>query len=210
MTLSAHPADMFADDAPSRQPTSDVIANLVGGQQGEWVTLETLIAGLGERSFGIILLFFALFSLVPGASGFIGVLLLIPAVQMILAHDAPTLPRFARTRRFRVTRVVPALSRVVPWLHRIERVVRPRWPTPFITTKRVVGAVILLLALTLIAPIPLSNYVPGIVIALIAIAYLEEDGILLLIALVGAAASLAITGFEVWGAIGAAHWLSNL
>ena len=38
-------------------------------------------------------------------------------------------------------------------------------------------------------------------------AYLEEDGLALLIALLGALASLAITGVAVWGAVETVDWL---
>jgi hypothetical protein len=79
--------------------------------------------------------------------------------------------------------------------------VRPRWATPFKTTKRVVGFVILLLGATLLAPLPFSHVIPILAIMLLAFAYLEEDGILLCVALVAAMASLAITGAAVWGTI---------
>jgi len=46
--------------------------------------------------------------------------------------------------------------------------IRPRWRTPFETTKRVVGVTLLLLGATLVAPIPFSNIIPAIAIALVA------------------------------------------
>jgi len=67
-----------------------------------------------------------------------------------------------------------------------EKVVYPRWPAPFEPTKRLVGAVVLILSASLVfVPIPLSNVIPAPVIALISLAYLEEDGLMLLIALLG-------------------------
>jgi len=90
---------------------------------------------------------------------------------------------------------------VIPVFRRLERVVRPRWGTHFEMTKRVIGFVILLLGATLLAPVPFSHIIPALVIMLLAFAYLEEDGILLCIALAAAALSLAITAVAVWGAI---------
>ena len=76
-------------------------------------------------------------------------------------------------------------------------------------TKRAVGAVVLMLSVTLVLfPIPLSNVVPATVIALISLAYLEEDGILLLIALVVAAIVLSAAMTAVWEmAVGAKSML---
>jgi hypothetical protein len=44
----------------------------------------------------------------------------------------------------------------------------------------------------------------------LALAYLEDDGIVLLIALAAAVASLAVTGAALWGAIETANWLERL
>ena len=54
----------------------------------------------------------------------------------------------------------------------------PGWQTPVSATRRAVGLVLLLIATTLFVPVPLSNVVPGVMTVLIALAYLEEDGLL--------------------------------
>ena len=55
--------------------------------------------------------------------------------------------------------------------------IHPRWSTPLDVTKRLVGAVVVMLnTILLLTPLPLSNVVPALVIALISLAYLEEDG----------------------------------
>ena len=91
-----------------------------------------------------------------------------------------------------------------------ERFIRPRWPTPFQMTKRVVGSVILLLAVSLLAPIPLSNIPPALVIGSIAFAYLEEDGLLLAVALAGSLLMLAVAAVAVWEAASATGWVPGL
>jgi hypothetical protein len=57
-----------------------------------------------------------------------------------------------------------------------------------------VGTVVFLLALSAIWPLPLVNVIPGAVIVLIAIAYLQEDGLLLAVA--AAAAFLSLAGLR--------------
>jgi hypothetical protein len=90
-------------------------------------------------------------------------------------------------------------------LRYVEKLTHPRWHTPPETTKRVVGAVVMMLSLTLIViPIPLSNVVPALIIALISVAYLEEDGLLLSIALLSGLFSLAVEAGALWGAAAAA------
>jgi hypothetical protein len=117
------------------------------------------------------------------------------------------LPGFIAKRRISTARLAAVAARTAAALRRIERFIRPRWRTPFETTKRVVGVVILALAPTLIWPFPFSHIIPAIVIMLLALAYLEEDGVLLVLALAAALLSLAITCVIVWASIRATDWL---
>ena len=75
----------------------------------------------------------------------------------------------------------------------------------------VVGTVVVILNATLLfTPIPLSNVVPALAIALISLAYLEEDGLLLSIALLAAVIVLAIELAAVWETIRGAEWIIRL
>ena len=86
------------------------------------------------------------------------------------------------------------VQRSVPVLRYLEKVVHPRWHTPLKTTKRLVGTVVVILSTTLVfIPIPLSNVVPALVIALISLAYLEEDGVLLSITLLATVIVMTVT-----------------
>jgi hypothetical protein len=78
-------------------------------------------------------------------------------------------------------------------LRYLEQVAHPRWPTPHGATKRVVGVAVLILGIAVVfTPIPLSNIPPALVIALISLAYLEEDGLLLAIGLLLAVILLTV------------------
>jgi hypothetical protein len=188
-------------DLEMRVPTSVILEGLLHDAPKDHVTLNWIIDHLGARSFGIIMLIIALVGLVPGASPFIGILLAVPAIQMMMARPAPVLPRIIAGRKISTPRFVRLLHRVIPILKRMERVVRPRWRTPFEATKRVLGIVILLLGATLLAPIPFSHIIPAVVVMLLAFAFLEEDGVLLSVALAAAVISLSITIAAVWGTI---------
>ena len=184
-----------------RVPTSVILEGIVHDAPGDEVTLQWIIEHLKGRSFGIVMLLIAVVGLVPGASTPVGILLWVPAIQMILARKEPLLPRTITARRLSRRRLTGLLERTIPILKRLERIVRPRWGTPFESTKRVVGLVILLLGATLLAPIPFSQYVPILVIILLAFAYLEEDGVLLCIALAAALVSIALTAGAIWGTV---------
>lgn len=187
-------------EAAMRVPTSAILHDLMRGAPAD-VTLEWMVANLRERSFGIVMLLIAIVGLVPGLSPVVGIMLAIPAVQMVLGRREPALPLRLASRKFSKAKVERLLHRVIPVLRCLEQIVRPRWERLFEKAERIVGVMMLLLGGTLLAPVPLSNIVPALVIMLLAFSLLEKDGVLLVIALTAALVSLAITAATIWGAI---------
>ena len=127
---------------------------------------------------------------------------------MIAAQAAPVFPRRIAAHPFPTRHLAALVQRAVPVLRYLEKVIHPRWPTPLEATKRLVGS---RLNTTLVfTPIPLSNVVPALVIALISLAYLEEDGLLLSIALLAAVIVLTVELMAVWETVLGAKWISGL
>jgi hypothetical protein len=115
-----------------------------------------------------------------------------PAVEMMLARDRPTLPRFLTKRPFATQRFTKWAARALPVLRAVERVSRPRWRASVDATKRAVGLLVLLLVISGIWPLPLINVVPAVTIALLAIALLQEDRLLLAVSFLGGIVSLLV------------------
>jgi hypothetical protein len=188
-------------------PTSVQLSMMLDRAEGARVSIGWLLEQLGRRSFGLTLFVMAVIGFLPGASTIVGLLVAWPAVQMVLGHEVAVLPRLVARKQIGVDRLARVIRIVAPRLAWVERLVRPRWPTPFQTTKRLTEIVMLLLGLTMISPVQFSQVVPALVVMLLALAYLEEHGIALLIALIAAFASLAITAATLWGAVETADWL---
>jgi hypothetical protein len=174
---------------------------------GERVSIRWLMRELGERSFGLTLLGMALVALVPGASTFMGLLIAWPSIQLILGYEAAVLPPPVARREVSVARLARIVVLATPWLAWAERLIRPRWPSLFQLTRPLTGAAMLLLGITLIAPLPFTQVAPALIIMLLALAYLEEDGCALLLALLAALCWLVVAGVGVWGTIEAIDWL---
>jgi hypothetical protein len=189
------------------QPTSTILNGLLDEMSPERVSLAWLIDRLRDRSFGIILLLIALVGMLPTVATFTGLVMLIPAYQMIRARPCPVLPGFIARRGLSARGIARLVARITPLLRWLERFSYPRWTTPFEATKRAVGIVVLLLALSLQSPLPFSQIVPNLVVILIAFAFLEADGLLLAVSLVLAFVSIAFTAATIWATVIAAGWL---
>ncbi len=191
-------------------PASVVLQRLHDQAPTDHFTLGWLMSGLQKRSFGLIMLLLAVVAITPGVSLVAGLLLMIPAFQMIAGHMAPVFPRRIADRPLSTRHLAAMVQRAVPVLRYLEKIIHPRWPISPGVMKRVVGLVILLLAVTLIViPVPLSNVVPALTIALISLAYLEEDGLLLLVALLTGLIIIGIEAGAIWGTVAGAEWISR-
>jgi hypothetical protein len=83
----------------------------------------------------------------------------------------------------------------------LEKIVHPRWHIPPDVSRRAVGIAVFIVSALFFVPLPLIQIVSALLVALMALAYLEEDGLPLCLSLVGAAVLLAITTAATWGTI---------
>ena len=188
-------------------PTSVELSRMLGRTQERRVPIAWLMEQLGRRSFGLTFFAMGMVALFPGASTLVGVLLAWPAVQLVLGHEATALPRIIAGRTVSVDKLARVIRILTPRLEALERLVRPRWPELFQTTRWMTGLMMLLLGVSMILPVPFGHVVPALVVMLLAVAYMEEDGLALLVSLLAALASLAITAATVWGTVVTVDWL---
>ncbi|WP_050995039.1 exopolysaccharide biosynthesis protein [Bradyrhizobium liaoningense] len=192
-------------------PASVLLQRLHDEAPADHFTLGWLMGRLHKRSFGLIMLLLAVVAIAPGVSIVAGLLLMIPAFQMIAGQTMPVFPRRIAVRPLPTRHLAALVQRAIPVLRYLEKLIHPRWPTPLDATNRVVGAVVVLLNISLLfTPVPLSNVVPALVIALIALTYLEEDGLLLSIALLIGGVVLAVELAVVWETVLGAKWIVGL
>src|SRR5262245_10708073 len=190
-------------DTKKRGPSPRLLQELISQAPAEYVTVGWLTSH--RHSFGIAMLCLGLLATTPVGSMLPGVILAVMAVQMIAGRAQPVFPRFIMTRRLPSKQLLWLGARGIHVLTYLEKLVHPRWPRTFEVAKRGVGFMILLLtAVLLLTPIPLSNVVPAIVISLISLAYVEQDGLFLSVGLVVAIILIGLSSAAVWGTIGAA------
>lgn len=181
-------------EAPKR--TTDVLFEAIARIEGERISIGELIDGLGERAFGILMLLFALPTILPappGMSAVTGMPIVVFSLQLLLGSPHPWLPAFLRRRSILRTDLMNVLTKAEPYLRRVERVTRPRfsWLVEG-RFERLAGLIVFLLSIVLILPIFMGNIFPSIAIALIALAIMERDGIAVIAGYISGAASVVI------------------
>ncbi len=190
---------------------SAALRALADEARDDTITLDWLLGRLKRRSFGMIILLLALVGLIPGVCNIAGILLMIAAVQMLLGRASPRFPAAIAARGLPARHFVKLVDRALPVLRRLETMVHPRWPIAMTLLDRFSGVAILLLALVISTiPIPVSNVAPALGIGLLALATLEQDGMLLVGAMALAAVMVLALAFAGWQAWMGAAWISQI
>ena len=159
-----------------------------------------LLTALGDRAIGALLFVFSVPNVLPnppGISTVLGAPLLFLSAQLMLGRK-PWLPRIIVGRSVAREDFEALLRRVVPWLERAEKLLRPRVSGLALPPmENLVGFTCLLLSVILVLPIPLGNISPALAISLMALGVLERDGLWVLAGLAVALASVLV----VWGVV---------
>ncbi len=167
--------------------TSLIIAEIIEScVEDGTVTVGEFLGKMGHRALVIAILVFALSAVVagvvPGFSTLVALPVIFIALQIIIGRRTICLPEKIRSKHISPRLIRGALYKTIPTLLWMEKFLRPRavWLTSGIF-ERIIAFFIMILAVILSLPIPAGNFLPSITIALLALALLERDGVLLLL-----------------------------
>ncbi len=192
---------LWADPMLASPPSlrlSQRFAELDGMAGDHGVTLGELVGRLRERGHSFVVLAIVLPFLqpipLPLLSTIFGLVITLVGVQMALALP-PWLPERLARRHLSAELLQKIASTGRRVFSRFERLVRPRgrFFHAHPSMRRAAGVVVALsgLLLSLPLPVPASNFLPALAIALVALGSLEEDGLVVVLGYVAFAAAAA-------------------
>lgn len=186
-------------------PLSEELKSLLH-TEAEALTVAELVERVGDRGFGLLLVVLSLPSALPvPAAGYsvpFGMMLAVLAVQMMLGKRHPVFPR--RMQRASISRnMADRLLGGAAWMfRRVEWLVRPR--LRWIGSRAglvFMGVLVLIMAVLMMIPIPMTNTFPAFVIFLIGIGLTEEDGLFAFGACIVGVLAVALYAGLVWAII---------
>ena len=137
----------------------------------------------------------------PGVSMVLALPLLFAAPQMMIGRKDLWLPRPLACQAIDRDRLQKGVKKVMPWVERVERVVKPR--LSFLTGHIgavVAGAVCTLMAVVLVLPLPFANLFPALTVLAVSLGLTRRDGLAVIVGC--AVLAIAVTAI-VWGLHGA-------
>ena len=187
-----------------------VLDTLCDGDPNDHLALRDLIGGLGRSTFGVLLFISTIpaFIPIPGVAGALsGPLVVLVGLHLLILMRKPWLPEFVARRgpqRSTLIRFDRAGDR---WLRWLEKLVRPRMtamidhPVATVFT----GLQLVLLGILLALPIPFTNFMFAGLLLVYALALLERDGALMLLAWAAGVVAIYVFG-AVSGNLAAMLW----
>ena len=184
---------------------SEVLTEFIESIETEKVSLADIVEAFHERGFGIIWLIFAApmalpIPVPPGINVLLATPLLLISAQMMLKRHTLWMPEKIKQRQFSASKLKATLKAVIPWLQKIEVLVKPR--LEFMTQSTIsslAGFLGIFMALAVCVPVPLSNTVPSFGIAMMAIGILNRDGLAVLLGMfVGTAWVMGMTWLSIF------------
>ena len=103
------------------------------------------------------------------------------AGQMVLGHKEPWLPQKMAGRQMSKSALQQISGGARKWFGWVERLARPR--LKFLASKpaeRLIGLLLMIFCASIMVPLPLTNTVPGIAVAIVGFGLLAKDGLLII------------------------------
>ena len=162
-------------------------------------TLNDILSALGDRGLGLVLLIFSIPAIIPTpgipAGMIFGSALALLGGQMVVGAQRVRLPSFIAQRRIGQEVLRQVFQRATPLIDKLERRLSIRLAglmSPL--AMRVIGGVIVVMALLIALPIPFGNTLPGLAILALSLGLARQDGIAVL---VGMSLSVLASGVSV-------------
>ena len=113
-------------DAPELG-TAALLKGILARGSGTHLSFDELLHGFEQRAYGVLLLLASLPTLVPGVAAISGPVIALAGLQLLVGLRRPWLPRLVRERRLERGSLQRVLARLERWLHKLEKLCRPRW-----------------------------------------------------------------------------------
>lgn len=169
------------------KPTATLIETLeaiADAAPEEGLSLGGIRDGLNKSAFGALLIVLALPVSIPflyGIPQIVSVPMMALAGQMVMGRKEPWLPRKMADRMLSKSALTQISGGARKWFGWVERLARPR--LQFLASRpaeRLIGLLLIIFCASIMLPVPLTNTVPGIAVAIVGFGLLAKDGLLII------------------------------
>ncbi|MGL9718093.1 MAG: exopolysaccharide biosynthesis protein [Wolbachia sp.] len=185
----------------NKKLASDILKEVANtnNSNSDKVTLFDIKTALQERGFGILIIIFSLplsvpIPVPPGYTTILSIPLILFALQLLFGFDSPWMPHWLERKSFQRSTLALVVEKTSPALKKIEKFMKPRMSFIFYGPgEKILAFIMLLCALSIAIPLPLTNFIPAIGTTLISLGIMSKDGLLSILGVLVSLCGLLLT-----------------
>ena len=182
--MNDSPVEAVSDEAAPSRGLVAALQVIADQAPAEGMTLHDFSQALGERAFGLMLFALSLPVCIPllyGIPQIVALPMMAIALQMAMGRPEPWMPKRFGARVMGKQGLEHMAAGAAKYFGWIERIARPRiLLLSGRTAERLVGAIFVVFIASILIPLPATNTLPGIGIAIASIGLITRDGLLVL------------------------------
>ena len=195
--------------------TSQVLHDFSQSLSAERVSIDEIVAALGDRGLGVLIAVFAVPNIFPSTILFGNVATGVPVVflafPLMLGRRRLVLPGFLARRTVGAGSIKAIAPKLAMVLARIERLLKPRLlEVTGPVAERYIGMLCLLLSIISTLPIPFGHNLPALGLTIIGLGLIEHDGAAILLGSALGLAGVILLGLILFGLAVHLHYLPFL
>ncbi|MDG7057008.1 MAG: exopolysaccharide biosynthesis protein [Wolbachia endosymbiont of Penenirmus auritus] len=187
--------------AGNKKLASDILKEVADTKNAnsDKVTLFDIKTALHERGFGILMIIFSLplsvpIPVPPGYTTILSIPLILFSLQLLLGFDSPWMPHWLERKSFQRSTLALVVEKTSPALRKIEKFMKLRMSFIFCGPgEKILAFIMLLCALSIAIPLPLTNFIPAIGTTLISLGIMSKDGLLSILGVLVSLCGLLLT-----------------
>lgn len=149
------------------------------------ISINDIMTSMNTGGFGLVLMFFSLPIIIPfppPLPSLIAIPLAVFSLQMIAGLKSPKLPRIISKTTIARSVLANIIEKSSVYFRKAEKLLKPR--LVFLSTgifERIIGLFILIFSSSILIPLPLTNFLPGIGILITSFGLIGKDGIVIIL-----------------------------
>lgn len=193
--------EKILEEKNNPRTASDILNNIYTKNIEDNIKIGTLLKSVDSGGFAFLNLILSLILFIPTPppiATISAILIIFLSFQMILGLKEVWLPNFIVNKSIKRTTLALIVGKSSIYLSKMEKITRRRFI--FMESdimQRIIGLIILILAILSLTPILFANSMPGISIILISFGMLNKDGLMVILGFIAGFISI----FVVWAII---------
>ena len=192
------------EDSPIKKKiiTTEILEDVVNKTTADKISIVDLVSAMDAGGFGLVMTIFSLpiiIPLPPPFPSFIAVPMALFSFQMMIGCKLPKLPKMLSNISVKRSILAMMVEKSSPYIKKAESFVKPRLKALSSSWfRKVIGFFCFIFSFSVLLPLPLSNFLPGMGVLITAFGLLGGDGAIIILGLFVGCLGILITAIAVF------------